>query len=87
MFLQDPSEENEDHSPILGRRSISNDTRLQGKHFTESHPPKRGRCGCCGYKKGINGENKDTKTSNYFGKCDKFLCKTCFEPYHTRSNV
>ena len=40
-----------------------------------------------GNKKGINEKNKDTKTSNYFGKWDKFLCKTCFEPYHTRSNV
>ena len=61
MFLQDPSVENEVHSPILGRRSISNDTRLQGKHFTKSQPPKRGRCGCCGYKKGINGKNKHTE--------------------------
>ena len=75
------------HSPIPGRRSISNDTRLQGKHFAESCHPKRGRCACCGYKKGINGKNKDTKTSNYFGKCDKCFCKTGFEPYHTRSNV
>ena len=40
--------ENEVHSPIPGRRSISNDTRLQEKHFAESRPPKRGRCGCCG---------------------------------------
>ena len=79
--------ENKVHSPIPGRRSINSDTRLQGKHLAESHPPKRGRCGCCGYKKDIKGMSKDTKTSNFFVICDKFLCKTCFEPYHTRSNV
>ena len=79
--------ENKVHSPIPGRRSINSDTRLQGKHLAESCPCKCDRCGCCGYRKGINGKNKDTQTSNYFGKCDKFLCKTCFEPYHTRSNV
>ena len=79
--------ENEVHSPIPGRSSISNDTKLQRKHFAASLPPKRGRCGCCGNKKGINRKNKDTKTSNYFGKYDKFLCKTCFEPYYTRKNV
>ena len=33
--------ENKVHSPIPGRRSILNDTRLQGKHFAESHHPKR----------------------------------------------
>ena len=87
MFLQDPSVENKIHSPIPGRRSISNDARLQGKHFAESCPPKHGKCRGWGCKKGINRKNKDTKTSIFFGKCDKFLCKTCYELYHTRNNV
>ena len=60
-------------------------TRLQGKYFAESRHHKRGRRASCGYKKGRNRKNKDTKTSNYFEKCDKF--KTSSEPYHTRSNV
>ena len=47
--------ENEVHSPIPGRN-----TRLQEKHFAERRYPKRGRCGCFGCKKGINGKNKDT---------------------------
>ena len=41
-------------------------------------------CACCGYKKDINRKYKDTKCSNYYGKCDRFLC---FEAYHRRNNV
>ena len=39
-----------------------------------------------GYKKGASLQYKDTKTSNYCVKCNKFLCKSCFETYHIKSN-
>ena len=75
------------HSPVPGRRSIEDDVRLQGKHFAESRHPKRGRYASCGYKKGKDNKYKDTKTSNYCTKCDKFICKSCFKLYHTKSYV
>ena len=69
-----------------GRRPSSIDVRMKGKHFFSSLHPVRRRCCVCGYKKGPSGQYKDTKTSNYCVKCDKFLCKSCFETYHTKSN-
>ena len=75
------------HCPVPGRRSFENDKRLQGKHFAESRHPKRGCCVCCGYKKGTNKKYKDKKTSNFYLKCDQFVCKNCFENYHTKSFV
>ena len=69
-----------------GRRPSSINVRMKGKHFSSSRHPVRRRCCVCGYKKGASGQYKDTKTSNYCVKCDKFLCKSCFETYHTKSN-
>ena len=69
-----------------GRRPSSIDVRMKGKHFSSSRHPVCRRCCVCGYKKGVSGQYKDTKTSNYCVKCDKFLCKSCFETYHTKSN-
>ena len=68
-----------------GRRPTEmNDVRLVGKHYPESKHPLR-KCVLCGYKKKY-GKYARRKTSNYCAKCDKFVCKDCFELYHTKSN-
>ena len=68
-----------------GRPAEMNDVRLVGKHYPESKHPLR-KCGVlCGYKK-KDGKYACKKTSNYCVKCDKFVCKDCFELYHTKSN-
>ena len=67
------------HSPGVGRKTSLDELRLKGKHFPERLHPKRGRCSVCGYKKGPNKKYKDIKTSNYCRKCEKFICKGCFE--------
>ena len=69
-----------------GRGPSSVDVRMKGKHFSSSRHPIRRRCCVCGYKKGASGQYKDTNTSNYCVKCDKFLCKSCFETCYTKSN-
>lgn len=81
----DPNIDN--HSPSVGRRANLDESRLKGKHFPESRYPKRRRCSVCGYTKGPDGKYKDTKTSNYCPKCQKFVCKKCFEIFHTQSKV
>ena len=48
---------------------------------------KRGRCVCCGYRKGTSKKYKDTKASNFCVKCDKFVSKSSFEFYHTKRFV
>lgn len=67
-----------------GRRTVSEDTRLKGKHFSESLPVRK-KCTACAYKRQADGKRKDTKTVNYCRKCDKHICKGCFETYHTKS--
>jgi len=59
--------------------------RLTGKHFSVSKFPERKACHNCGHSKSKNGY-KGKKTNMYCPKCDKFICKACFEPYHTLSN-
>ena len=63
-----------------GRKPTMDERRLKGNHFPESRHPKRGCCSVCAYQK-----YKDIKTSNYCPKCDKFICKKCFETFHTQS--
>ena len=69
-----------------GRRPAEmNDVRLVGKHYPESKHLLRKWYVLCGYKK-KKGKYARKKTSNYCAKCDKFVCKDCFELYHTKSN-
>jgi len=75
--------------PFRGRPSrrnpVTSDTRLKGKHFPISRQPK---CSCvvCAYEKNASGKYKQTKTVNYCEKCEKYVCRNCFEVYHTRSS-
>lgn len=63
-----------------GRKTVSSETRLTGKHFSYKNP-KRQRCIVCSYKK------KDQKTQNYCPKCKVHVCLgKCFELYHTQTN-
>ena len=62
--------------PGPGRNSVSHETRLKGKHFL-TRVEKRSRCTVCGYK----------RNRNFCKKCNKFVCKHCFERFHTQSNI
>ena len=64
-------------SPGPGRRHISNEIRLKGKHFLETSPNRR-RCVVCAYKKSANGVNKGTKTKTYSSKCERHVQKLLF---------
>ena len=69
-----------------GRQPVSASPRLKGKHFPISRHPKRGRCTVCSHEKSnATGKEKGAKTSNYCQKCEKFICKACFEKFHTQS--
>ena len=70
-----------------GHLSVVDDRRLKEKYFAESRHPKRGRCVKCSNEKNAKGFHKDTKTQNFCKKCDAFICKTCFEAYHTLSKI
>lgn len=67
-----------------GRPHIAQASRLRGKHFGKAKPPRR-RCIICASEKQPNGKYKDTKTVNYCEKCQKYVCRNCFEAYHTKS--
>ena len=41
---------------------------------------------CCVDTRKKKGKYARKKTSDYCAKCDKFLCKDCFELYHTKGN-
>ena len=61
--------------------------RLKGKHFTSSKHP---ICRCsavCAHVRRANGTQWRKKTSSYCSKCEKFICKKCFEKYHTKRNA
>ena len=63
-----------------GRKTVSSETRLTGKHFCYKNS-KRQRCVVCSYKK------KDRKTQNYCPKCKVHVCLgKCFELYHTQTS-
>ena len=63
-------------------------SRLQAKHFAISkYPDERKCCVVCGYKKKANGKPSFKKTYNYCVKCERFICKSCFEKYHTKSQL
>ena len=69
-----------------GRKPVTADVRLKGKHFAVSQQPRR-RCVACAYQKTASGIYKNTKTVNFCEKCGKYICRECFETYHTRSNL
>ena len=70
-----------------GRRPAKiNEVRLVVKHYPESKHLLKKCCLLCGYKK-KGGKYAYKKISNYCAKCDKFVCKDCFELYHTKSNL
>ena len=72
-----------------GRPALSqNENRLKGKHFaTSKYPHEKKCCVVCGYKKNAKGKTSYKKTWNFCARCNKFICKLCFEKYHTQSNL
>ena len=70
-----------------GRPADINVLRLRGKNFPISMYPKRKTCAANGYKTDKNGKQSRKKTSNYCEKCDLYVCKDCFEKFHTRSKI
>ena len=81
---ENPHNENADVSAQCQSKEL---VRLRGKHFPVSQYPKRGRCVRCGYEKNKSKKYKDKKTSNFCEKCLKFICRECFQIYHTQSNI
>jgi hypothetical protein len=67
-----------------GRKPVDSDTSLKGKHFAISMQPRRS-CVVCAYEKTSASKYKKTKTVNYCPKCEKYVCRHCFEAFHTRS--
>ena len=84
--LLDKQAESNDVLPGPGGNSVSHETWLKGKHFP-TPVPKRIRCTVCGYKRNLNGKHKNTKTYNFCKKCNKYVCKDCFECFHTQSDI
>lgn len=68
-----------------GRTPVSS-VRLKGKHFATSKLPRK-RCSVCAYKKTAGGKYRQTKTVNFCEKCQKYVCRVCFEDFHTRSSL
>ena len=62
-----------------------NENRLIGKHFAEPKYPQGKTCTSCGYKKDAKGRQSRKKTCDFCRKCDRFICKDCFEV--KRSNL
>ena len=61
--------------------------RLSRKQFPLSQNPKRSRFVKYGYERDKSKKYKDKKTSNFCNKCSKFICKECFQIYHTQRNL
>lgn len=72
---------------VTSQKQINtNETRLRGKHFRSSKHPKRAACSVCAYKRGKDGKQSRRKTSQFCKKCGKFICKYCFDSFHTKSD-
>lgn len=78
--------EGDDVLPGPGRNSISHEIQLKGKYFP-TRVEKRNRCSLSRYKRNCNEKYKDTKTYNFYKKCNKYVCKDCFERFHTQSSI
>ena len=64
------------------RRSVSNDVRLKGKHFSVSKHPMKKAVLLVHTKKKVDGKQKKTKTSNFCKKFCVYLQKIfCPVPY------
>ena len=70
-----------------GRRADIDVLRLRGKHFPISMYPKQKTCTACGCKTDKKGKQSRKKTSNYYEKCDLYICKDCFEKFYTSSKI
>ena len=53
--------------------------RLSRKYFPSSNDPVRKSCVVCVYEKNSAGKYK----KNIYEKCNIYVCKNCFEQYHT----
>ena len=74
--------------PVLqlhrGRKALSTDKRLIGKHFAYKKD-QRNRCRVCSKHKSPEGKKNDIKTSWFCPKSEVYLCnRTCFEIFHTK---
>lgn len=69
-----------------GRKPVTAEKRLIGKHFTYKER-RRSRCVVCSTKTSLTtGKKRDTKTQNFCPKCKVALCLgNCFEVFHTHS--
>ena len=84
MQRKNPYNENDNVSAQCQSKEL---VRLRGKHFPVSQYPKRGRYVKCGKEKNKSKKYKDKKTSNFCDKCSKFICKECFQIYHSQRNI
>ncbi len=68
-----------------GRKVVSSDKCLLGKHFP-CKAEQRGRCCVCGKQKSATGKWLDIKTRTYCPKCEVLICLgNYFQQYHTKS--
>ena len=84
-YLDSKANPDLDTSVTRGKLPSIPSIRLSGKHFPSSNHPVRKSCVVCAYEKNNAGKYKKTKTSNLCEKCNVFVCKNCFEWYHTHS--
>ena len=77
---------NDDIDVVGPGRSVNNDVRLKGKHFSVSKHPMKRSCIACAYQKKLMANRKRQKHQT-FGKNVLFVCKKCFASYHTKSDV
>ena len=68
------------------RRSVSNDVRLKGKHFSVSKHPMKKAVLLVHTKKKLMANRKRQKHQT-FAKNSVFICKKYFAQYHTKSDV
>ena len=85
-YLDNKANPNLDTSVTRGQLPSIPSVRLSGKHFPSSNYPVHKSCVVCAYEKNA-GKYKKTKTSNFREKCNVFVCKNCFERYHTNNHI
>ena len=69
------------------KRPSSGADSLKGKCFQLSKHLICRCCAVCVYVQRADSTQSRNKTSSYCSKCEEFICKKCFEKYHTKSNA
>ena len=74
------------NSEIVWWQTTTHEKRLKRKHFPSNRHHQRKCCAVCAYTRNTKGKQSRKNTSNYCVKCDKFICKDCFENFHVKCN-